>query len=110
MPGEGPPGQRNRHRLGVNIAQCRQWPRRRGGLAFVEMPSGRNSAAVRVVDVSLWALGSALLVWAWRADRAWFEAHIFSRFCATDSAELSRAVLQRALGVILGLLVLFVAR
>jgi hypothetical protein len=74
------------------------------------MPSGRISAAVRVVDVSLWAFGSALLVWAWRADRAWFEAHIFSRFCATDSAELSRAVLQRALGVILGLLVLFVAR
>lgn len=35
------------------------------------------------------SLGAALLVWSWRADRAWFETHVSYIYCAIDPAELT---------------------
>ena len=63
------------------------------------------------VEVLCAAVGLALLVWAWRADQSWFEVHTMGYFsCMTSPGEIRNAVIKRWLGVVAGLVVLFVVR
>jgi hypothetical protein len=56
------------------------------------------------------AAGLTLLLWAWRADRHWFELHSFRDFCAYDPAQLGRVTAWRWAAVLAGVLVLVVIR
>ena len=54
--------------------------------------------------------GLTLVVWAWRADRVWYEHHMIWRFCAAETSELVAFGRERWLGAALGALVLLVVR
>jgi hypothetical protein len=52
----------------------------------VDRPFPRRRIVVEALAV---LAGVLLLVWAWRADRAWFEHYFFWRYCAVDAREVS---------------------
>ena len=52
----------------------------------------------------------ALIVWAWRTDRAWFEDHVFWRYCAAEPKELTRAAIQRGVAVVIAVVLFAFAR
>ncbi len=66
---------------------------------------------VRLVgEAFVGAVGVALLLWAWRADRHWFELHSFRDFCAYDPAQLARVTVWRGAAALAGVLTLVVLR
>ena len=56
------------------------------------------------------ALGLAALVWAWQADLAYCERHLLGECWAHDPRQLTYAWIWRIAGVVVGLLLLVVAR
>ncbi len=69
-------------------------------------PPGPHKRERIVVEVLIAIVGLALLAWAWRADRTWYEHHRTWMYCALYPEELEKATRQRWLGAIVGLGVL----
>ena len=76
----------------------------------MEGPLSDRPRARWAVEI-LVALGGVLLVvWAWRADRRWFEIHTMPVFCAEHPGQLVRAAIERWIAGGVGVLLLFVVR
>jgi hypothetical protein len=56
------------------------------------------------------AAGVALLGWAWRADRNWYELHVGDSFCIRNAGELSALRMWRWIAVVAGTSLLIVLR
>ena len=63
-----------------------------------------------VVEVLVALAGEALLFWAWRADRVWFEMHVGDQFCTVDPVQLRTRAVWRGAAVVAGALLLLLAR
>jgi hypothetical protein len=73
--------------------------------------TARHPRVRLAVEVFCVAVGLALLLWAWRADRAWFEVHTMGFFaCMTQPSELRHSIMKRWLGVVVGLVMILVVR
>ena len=76
-----------------------------------EDPVMTSPRARWIVEITCAALGVWLILWAWRADRHWFEVHTLDFYsCTTDPKELGRASFERVVAVVVGALLLLVAR
>jgi hypothetical protein len=77
-----------------------------------ESRAGVQHPRVRLaVEVLCTGLGLALLVWAWRADRSWFEVHTMGFFgCMTKPSEIRHATMKRGLAVVVGVVLIAVLR
>jgi hypothetical protein len=73
--------------------------------------AGQSSRRLRIAVEALVALfGAGLVAWGLLADRAWFEHHLYWRYCAVDPKELARAHVTRAVVAALGVAIAVVVR
>jgi hypothetical protein len=62
------------------------------------------------VEASTYLAAALVLVWAFRADRAWFETHMMPFYCAVDRTDLRKASMVRAGAALFGLALAVAAR
>ena len=74
------------------------------------MTAGDHPRVRMVVEVIVGLLGALLLLWAFRADRHWFEVHTTPHYCFDIPGQPANARIARWVGAGLGLLILLVAR
>ncbi|MGH7293881.1 MAG: hypothetical protein ACRELB_03055 [Polyangiaceae bacterium] len=65
-------------------------------------PYGPHSRVRLVAEVAIALAGVALLVWAWRADRAWFEMHVGEEFCTVRPEQEHARLVWRWVAAALG--------
>jgi hypothetical protein len=56
-----------------------------------------------VVEAIVASVGLALLAWAWRADRAFYERHMTFLYCFTERSDQTWLAAKRVVAVVLGL-------
>ena len=66
--------------------------------------------AFALASLAVAVLGVALLLWALRADRAWWEQHVFVLDCATGPRDVASVLVGRGVAAVAGVGLIAVAR
>lgn len=74
------------------------------------MEHGPHARVRLVVELLVSAAGAWLVVWAFRADREWFDLHVGEEFCVYKHAQLDVQGWWRVFGAVAGVVLLLLVR